>query len=383
MRGSKRRPAEPPVKRLVLVATSTLVFALLSACSGDEGASANSNEVVELSALPGDHILAGPLYAAEELDLYGHEGIDYKLEFPGSTVRAIQSVVGGEVGVSWTDAFGVLSAKQQGFDLVSVYGTYQGSGFGFAVAEDSPIDSWDEEELQGKTFGITAFDGGEVPILRGALARLGLTEEGKDYELAVIGDGGPDTAEAVESGDVDVVSGSLLDLMALEDRGVTIRQITPDYLRTDFPGHAYAVTPEQLKSDRERVVGFLRAHAKAMVILQSNPTCVAKLAMERAPESVGDLDEQGVADFLVGFWMGNNKAFFDPASPLFHKLGSQDADGWNDYQDFLIEAGVEGEDGGVLSDRVDVDEVVDNSLIDEVNDFDYDAVAQEARDWKC
>lgn len=374
------RSTRRPIRTLAIsLSAGTLV---LAGCSS-ESAGNDSNEVVELSALPGDHIIAGPLYAADDQGLYDEQGLDYKLEFPGSTVRAIQSLVGGDVGIAWTDAFGVLSAKQQGFDLVSVYNTYRGSGFAFAVADDSPISEWDADQLRGKTFGITAFDGGEVPILRAALARLGLPKEGTDYNLEVVGEGGSETAEAVESGKVDVVTGSYLDLMALEDRGVAIRMITPDYLRTEFPGHAYAVTPEQLESNREEVVKFLRAHAEALVMLQANPTCVAKVAMEHAPESVGDLDVQGVADFLIGFWIGNNEAYFDKASPLYHRLGAQDPQGWSDYQDFLIEAGVEGEDGGVLTEPLDIDEVVDDSLIDDVNDFDYDAVAQEAKDWKC
>ncbi|MGY1706741.1 ABC transporter substrate-binding protein [Geodermatophilus sp. SYSU D00697] len=360
---------------------------LLAACGGGAEGSGGSGggggtEVVELSAFPGDHILQGPIYLAQERGFFEEEGLDFGLEYPGSTVRAIQSVVGGQIGIAWTDAFGVLTAQSQGFDLISVYSTYRGSGFDFAVPEDSDITGWDAGSLRGARIGITAFDGGEVPLLRGALAAIGLTTEGEDFELVPVGEGGAETAEAIESGDVAVMAGGAHDLEALRSRGVEIRFITPD-LTERFPGHVYAVTPDMLENDREAVVGFLRAHARGLIWLKENPACVAEVAMERAPETVGDLDAEGVASFVQNFWVGNNETHFDPASPDHQRFGAQDTAGWEEYQSFLIEGAIEGEDGVVITEPLDVESFVSNELIDEVNDFDQQAEAEAARAADC
>ena len=371
-----------PRGRKRMVAAAAAVALVLAGC-GSQGASSNPGKVVELSAFGGDNFLAGPLYVARDQGFYEDEGLTYDLEFPGSTIRAIQSLVGGEVGISWTDGFGILTANAQGFPLISVYTSYKGSSYGMVVKEDSPIQEWDVDSLRGATIGITAFDGGEVPGLRAALVRLGLTDEGSDYTLKPVGDGGSEAADAIESGDVDVMAASLPDFTALRNRGVKMRTITPDYLAHEFPGHSYAVTPEQLKDNREQIVKFLRAHAKAIVWLRANPKCVAKLATEEAPESVGDLDEQGVGDTITDLWIDLNSDYFDPESPSFHKLGEQDPQGWSDYQDFLLDANVEGEDGGTVTEKQDLSVIVDNSLIDEVNDFDYDAEAAKAKAWEC
>jgi NitT/TauT family transport system substrate-binding protein len=338
--------------------------------------------VTELSAVPGDHILQGYIYLAEERGFFEDEGIDFSMEYPGSTVRAIQSVVGGQLGIAWTDAFGVLTAQSQGFELISVYSTYSGSGFEFAVAEGSDIQTWDAESLRGTRIGVTAFDGGEVPLLRGALASVGLTAEGEDFELVPVGEGGAETVEAIESGDVDVMAGSVLDLEALRSRGVELRFITPAFAK-EFPGHVYAVTPDMLENDRDTVVGFLRAHARGLIWLNENPACVAEIAMERAPESIGDLDAEGVAQFMQGFWIGSNEQQFDPASPNYMRFGVQDVAGWEAYQDFLIEGAIEGEDGVVITEPLDVESFVSDELLDEVNDFDVEAEAEAARSADC
>ena len=40
----------------------------------------------------------------------------------------------------------------------------------------------------------------------------------------------------------------------------------------------------------------------------------------------------------------------------------------------MIETGIEDEDGTTLSELVDIEPIIDNSLIDEINDFDYDEI---------
>jgi len=411
------------LRRLSVLVVAVLVAALLAACGDDdvEGAStddtassdtaaatsapadgetatsapadggsdttsaapADDGELVpmlELSSFPGETFANAPSFIAQEMGWFEEEGLDYSIEYPGSTVRSIQTVVGGTTGISWTDAFGIMVANNQDFPLTSLFSTLQGSGFGFAVTPDSSITEWTADQVRGSTIGVTAFAGGEVPLLRGALARLDL-EEGADYELLPVGEGGPDMAAAIEDGRVDLMAGSLLDFEVLRGAGVEMRLITPEYVEV-FPGHAYATTPELLEEQREAIVGFLRARAKALVFMKTNPEAAAAIGVEYAPASAEGLSTEEVITFLETVWLDANAHYFEEGNPAFQQIGLQVPENWETYQEFLIEAGVESEEGVILTEPVDITAIVDNSLIEEVNDFDYAEVEELARNYQ-
>ena len=215
-------------------------------------------------------------------------------------------------------------------------------------------------------------------MLRGALFRLGL-EEGADFELVPVGEGGPDTVEALQSKTVDLFAGSTIDFATLEKSGVPLRVISPEYL-TLFPGHTYATTPEILESSRDVLVGFLRARTKGLIFGRENPEAAAQIAIDYAPASAEGLDVQGIMEYLQKVRLDPNEQYFDPASPAYRKFGLQFPEAWADYQKFLIDAGVEDE-GATLTEPINIDEVVTNELIDDVSDFDYDEVVQIAKDY--
>jgi NitT/TauT family transport system substrate-binding protein len=348
-----------------------------SAAPADDG---EQTPMLELSSFPGETFANAPSFIAQEMGWFEEEGLDYSIEYPGSTVRSIQTVVGGTTGISWTDAFGIMVANSQDFPLTSLFSTLQGSGFGFAVTPDSPITEWTADQVRGSTIGVTDFAGGEVPLLRGALARLDL-EEGSDYELLPVGEGGPDMAAAIEEGSVDLMAGSLLDFEVLRGAGVEMRLITPDYVQ-EFPGHAYATTPELLEEEREAIVGFLRARAKALVFMQTNPEAAAAIGIAYAPASAEGLSPEEVVTFLETVWLDANAQYFEEGNPQFHQIGMQVPENWETYQEFLIEAGVESEEGVILTEPVDIAAIVDNTLIEEVNDFDYAEVEELARNYQ-
>ena len=335
-------------------------------------------KITELSSLPGPQFANAHGYAAQELGFYEQEGIDYTIEYPGSTVKTTQAMVAGGTGLGWLDTFGIMVSNSQGFPLKALYMTRQGNSFGFAVTPDSPIETWDAASIQGKKLGISEFGGGEVPVLRGALFRLGL-EEGTDFELIPVGEGGPDTVEALQSKTVDLFAGSTIDFATLEKSGVPLRVISPEYL-TLFPGHTYATTPEILESSRDLLVGFLRARTKGLIFGRENPEAAAQIGIDYAPASAEGLDLQGIVEYLQAVRLDVNEQYFEEGSPVFHKWGTQDPAAWADYQNFLIEAGVEDE-GATLSEPINIDEVVTNELIDDVSDFDYDEVVEIARNY--
>jgi ABC-type nitrate/sulfonate/bicarbonate transport system substrate-binding protein len=334
--------------------------------------------LTELSAFPGPQVANAIGYTAEELGFFLDEGLDYTIEYPGSTVKATQTLATGAAGVGWLDSFGIMVSYARNVPLKAVYRTIQGNAFQFGVPQDSPIVTWDTESLRGTRIGISGFGGGEVPVLRGALFRLAL-QEGVDFELVPIGPAGPASVEALRVGTVQVVTGSTIDFSALAKGGAAIRTITPDYLKS-FPGHTYATTPELLASHRAAMVAFLRARTKGVVFAQANLPAAAQIGMDYAPASAEGLTLEDVQEFLQLFFLDVNQMYFQAGTDTYHKFGLQNPADWDAYQTFLIEAGVEDE-GLSLTQPVDVNQIVTNELIDEVNDFDFAEIEGMAKEY--
>jgi hypothetical protein len=78
--------------------------------------------------------------------------------------------------------------------------------------------------------------------------------------------------------------------------------------------------------------------------------------------------------------VASNQEYLDESSENYRKFGTQHPEHWEDYQNFLVEAGVEDE-GASLTEKQNIDEIVTNDLIEEVNDFDFDEIVQMAKDY--
>lgn len=344
---------------------------------GGGGGGAAWKTIKELSAEEGADFIGAPIYVAEELGYFEEEGLTVQTEYPGSTPRTVQLLVVGRGQIALPDPAATISAKARGHDLKSLWTYGRSSFFGMAVLPDSPIQSWDTASIRGTTIGISELAGGEVPILRGALSAAGLKED-EDVELQAVGGGSAEAADALESGDIDLVAGSYPDFFALEARGLKLRIITPDTIES-FPRNSVTVKAEDLEAHREELTGYLRALSKSMVFMRANPEATAGFVKKHAPENTGDLDITTIADVLLeGLLLRGVEDYFTEGSPVYQKVGSQDLEGWENYMNFLVEGGVEAE-GVKLEKKVPVNEIVDNGLIDAANDFDYAAIEREAK----
>lgn len=331
-------------------------------------------KITQLLTTPGPSF-ANVLHAvAEAQGFYRANNLEVSTDYPGNSVKAIQTMVAGRGTIAAADSFALLVAAGEDLDVVSVFNVFSGYPFGFAVRNDSPIKEWNVDTIRGTRIGVTDFAGGEVPVLRGALARLGLAE-GEGVEFVAIGYGGAETAEAIESGAVDVFAGSVIDFEIFRAAGVDVRVITPSFIQ-DFPGTVFVTTSDLLAENRDALAAFLRAQSQALVFLRANPEAAAKIAVEAAPASAEGVDLDFVADFLQDLIVAGNVAAFDSADENYRRLGAQNPVAFDDYQKFLIETGTADDDGITLSKEVDVMKFVDSSLVDAANDFDYDAIEE-------
>ena len=363
-------------------ATVTLTGGLLSACGGDDDSEAGSGKssMTWLSPTPGPDFIEIPAYIALEMGYYKAENLDVTTEYPGSSSRAAQLLSAGRADLALPEPSFVLSAADSGSDVRSVWVLGNGSFFGMAVPEGSPIKEWSADTVRGTRIGISEFAGGEIPLLRGALALIGVKES--EVELVVVGDGGAEAADAIESGDVDIYSTGDVGFAMLDAAGVDLVRITPDIV-AGFPRLTAMVQGEYLESNREDVLGWCRAWNKGIVFMNANPTAAAVIAKKHAPEAMGETPVEDVQQaFVEALLLRGLAPYFDSKSDVFHKIGMQNVEGWHDYMNYLIKAGADSDEGVRLERPVDLNKVVTNELVDEANDFDYASIEKDAASYK-
>lgn len=117
-------------------------------------------------------------YLADALGYFEEEGVTQ--EFVYQTGGA-PLAVSGAVDVAFLDVPETLNAFHAGQELKAVFQPAYTLILGVFVPEDSPIQTFNADDLRGQTIGITEFAGGEVPVVRALMGRIGLVE-GEDYE---------------------------------------------------------------------------------------------------------------------------------------------------------------------------------------------------------
>jgi NitT/TauT family transport system substrate-binding protein len=311
---------------------------------------------------------------------YEAENLKVKTEYPGSSSRAAQLLSAGRANLALPEPSFVLSAADSGSDVRSVWVLGNGSFFGMAVPQGSPIKEWSAATVRGTRIGISEFAGGEIPLLRGALALIGVKES--EVKLVVVGDGGAEAADAIESGDIDIYSTGDVGFAMLDAAGVDLVRITPDIV-AGFPRLTAMVQGDYLESNRDDVLGWCRAWNKGIVFMHANPTAAAVIAKKYAPEAMGETPVEDVQQaFVEALLLRGLAPYFDSKSDVFHKIGMQNVEGWHDYMNYLIKAGADSDEGVRLERPVDLDKVVTNDLVEEANDFDYASIEKDAASYK-
>lgn len=353
---------------LIMAAAMTM-----AACGGEDGGGGGSSgsgddgDVVTIDFLqPLPKSMAFyPLFVGDQLGYFEEEGIEVNL-LPSGEVPATVIVPSGQADIGATAASIILQAAATGEDFSLVYEYYQKNVFSMVTTADSGIT--EVADLEGENVGITSEAAGDAALARSALQSAGLTP-GDDVTVTVAGDGGPAVAEALRTGELSAFTGAINDIvaleLALESEGVELVDITPEEF-ANFPASSMIVTNETLENDRDVLVRFLRAWAKATYAGLQSEDMVYTMAQEEVPEETSD------EDF--------GRAFLQLALDLQEPADGSDRFGairpeaWDVVQEDLIQ-------GGQLEEEVDMEPYLNDSLIDDVNDWDRAEVEQQVEDW--
>jgi NitT/TauT family transport system substrate-binding protein len=304
-----------------------------------------------------------PYHVARELGFYAEEGLDVEFQDVGGSSNVVQQIIAGNVNAGSPSPGALLNAVAQGNDLRQVFSHQFKSVFTLATPADSGVTT--VADLKGKTVGVSDLAGGEVPIVRAVLREAGL-QEGETVQLLPVGEGSALTLNAIQNGQIQAYSSNMFDVAAVEAAGVDMNVILPEAV-ANFPGNGVVVTTEALQENGEQLVGFLRALAKAIVWSDAHPQEAYEIAARLSPEQ---FEDEALAK---ASWEAAQTLKQRPEALKDAPIGTHYMPGVQAYHDFLRQGS---EEEGALPRDVDLNNVMDTSLLEEVNQFDRAAVEQ-------
>jgi NitT/TauT family transport system substrate-binding protein len=349
--------------KAVLVVAAVALFAVGAGCGDDDddggGGGGGSQELVYNLPTP-PSALFYPALVAEELGFFEEEGVSPKLAPAAEEISATAFLDNGDADVSFADVDEIILARAKGGEHTAIFSPQHTNTAGIVVPDDSDIQ--DISGVEGQKVGLESED--STRFLEAMLESEGVDPGSVD--TAVVGTSGPLIAKTLEDGEIQAYVGNASDFTALSANGVSLRNITPEEAAA-IDGNPMAVLPDTLEQKREAIVGFLRAWTKAQYVGQVNREVVEQIARKQVPaEWRNEASGEAALDLAIDLMKSD-----DP-----ERIGDVRADVWTTAQDFLVSAGVIEED-----EKIDINEALDDSLIQEINDWDREEVERVAEEY--
>jgi len=278
---------------------------------------------------------------------YKDLGLNVELPATDGDSFVAQQLVAGKEKFGITGAPELMIANQKGEDLVGIADINRDI-FTIVAPSDSEVKSFDQ--MQGKKLGVTNLGGGEIPLVKGVLKNAGF-KENEDVELAVIGEGGPAVASALNGGKIDAFAGAINDIAAIQAAGATgeLVPILPEKFE-DLPSNEFAVSQEVLdnEQDREIAINLMKGWRMGTEFAQQNPDQALEIACKRVPEDCENMDvAKAYLDVAIA-------AEEPPQDWGFHDFAKYEV-----VRDSIAAAQIEGE--------VDLEQAFTNDYVEEFN----------------
>jgi NitT/TauT family transport system substrate-binding protein len=192
------------------------------------------------------------LWLGQEAGLYRKQGVDFELLFIGSSTKAVQALLGGDIDIMYSAAGAVVDANLAGADLVMIGCQYdQGQTSFFTTPAVASIAA-----LKGKAVGVSRFGAFSDFVARHVL-KQNLLEPVKDVALLQLG-GTPEIIAAMQK---NLVQGGSISLpLSLKAKQVGFNELmTTESINLPFDYGCLVVKRAQLKTRREDLKKVLRA----------------------------------------------------------------------------------------------------------------------------
>lgn len=300
--------------------------------------------------------------AADTLGYYDDLGVEVEFVAAGGSGEAMEQVIAGnaDAGNPSAPAFG--EAALVGLPVVNMFTYSSGAIFGIFAPAESGIT--DIAGLDGANIGISEPGGGEVAFLEAAL-RAEDIDPISDVQLIPVGEGGPETLAALDSGSVDAYSTAYNDVFALQTAGYDLVDLTPDIYNT-FPARGIITTRDTLEAKPDALREFARGTAMGTYFcLQNNDAC--RDMMRGAIPAAFEANAEGVSQGDLRFDLSLEQV--DP--PDTDAIGTHDVEGTQEFLDLIRSTSDEYQE-------VEAESVLNSDFIEYANDFDRARVEQDA-----
>ena len=313
---------------------------------------------------------AAPFAIATKLGWYEKLGVKVELvPLPGSGDCA-KFVATGETLLALPSVEPVVVMRSQGAKIKTYYTAYQGNIYGLAVPADSKIQTM--KDLKGKKIGVIGMASASAIIVR-ALAKEEGMDPDKDISVVVAGEAGQ-TAALVRNGSVDALSQFDTQYALVENAGVKLRRLSHPSI-DKFPSNGFIAMEATLKDKRKEAVAIAQGYAMGTLFAITNPEAAVRILWDMWPQTKSTSKDEATALKHDISTLNARAVSWRLESSGAKKWGENLVENYQAYLDWL-------QANGTIKEKASAADVVDNSLIDEIDKFDKDAVIKAAKEWK-
>jgi NitT/TauT family transport system substrate-binding protein len=309
------------------------------------------------------------------LGYFADEGLDVGIQQSGGSSASLQFLAAGRGQLASSTPDQIMLARQEGLKVTSFFEHNRAYGSALVVMAKSGIQTLDQLKgyLKGSAIGVASLSSGRVPYARSWIRELGLKED-QDVKLVAVGVG-PQAAAALKTDRVRALVIYDAVYAAIEaETDVRFTRFEADWQKPLFSG-VVATTESLLKEKPYLVARYGRALAKALVFSTTNPEAVVRiywqLYPENKPAAAKEEDELKrsavIVNSMVASWLSGMD---QPGS----KWGGQTAEAWKKLQDYDLK-------GGLISQADPVTDFFTDQFINKMNDFDVEAIKDQARNF--
>lgn len=276
------------------------------------------------------NVLHAPLFAARAEGAYARRGVEVTIEEFAGSDRAIEAIRDGAVDVAVAGAATITRARVEGVPLVPLAPLYQRAMTVLYTTREAfggPLDGI--ESVRGRRIGMP------VEAETGLLGRLFLSQSGIVDDVTVVDLSGEES-DALATGQVDVVSGSIGDVRELEAQDRTVDVLSID---DHFPVYGPTlVTTEAVVAERAgALTAFLAATIAGWRTSVFDP--------EDAVRAVGTADGRSVETAVADLEHVIDR-FGSSAAVADHGWGWHEATGWQRLSTALAQVDLLGDRQG-------------------------------------
>jgi ABC-type nitrate/sulfonate/bicarbonate transport system substrate-binding protein len=244
-----------------------LAFAVLVLFDAAPGSAAVTQKLrVAYTAFAGTFTI---LWVGKDAGLYQKYGADMDLLYIGSSTRAVQALLGGDVDIVYSAAGAVVDSNLAGADLTMVGCQYDtGQTSFFTTAPVATISA-----LKGKAVGVSRFGAFSDFVARHVLRKNRL-QPIKDVALLQLGG----TQEIIAAMQKNLVQGGSISLpLTLQARKLGFRELlTTETIALPFDYGCFIVKSYQARAKREELKKVLRATIAAYDLAIQEPAFAKK-----------------------------------------------------------------------------------------------------------